>query len=87
MKATPLSKDAKEAQALIDSVKNIRDVYPEVSSEDVKRMLEKWTGSLQKESDTDAGKDEEKYATNSSEKADRKGGRTIDEAFGDMVDA
>ncbi len=82
IKPVPLAKTKKEADALLTSVKNIREVFPEMSSAEVQKLMDKWTGGLQKEASTDAP--QEKYETKSKEKA-AVGGRSIDDAFGDLT--
>ena len=84
IKATPVSKDKKEAEAILASVKNIKEVYPPMSSTEVKRMLDRWTGNQSVEAKADGAT--EKYETKSKESANKKGGRSIDEAFCDMVE-
>lgn len=84
IRATPLAKDKALVEKILGSVKRIDEIYPCPSSEEVQRMLDKWAGSSQKD-DSDQKEPAEKYPTNSSERADKKGGLSIDEAFGSMV--
>jgi hypothetical protein len=87
IKAKPLSKDKAQAQELLAAVKNIKDLFPPVSSDDVAKALNRWvSGGRSEESVVAESKPaEQKYKTNSSEDAGKKGGKTIDEAFGDML--
>ena len=83
IKPTPLLQDKQAIKGLLQQVKNIKDVYPEVSSAEVSRMMKKFAGSTAPEAKPEGGT--EKYAANTKEDAKVQGGRTIDEAFGDML--
>jgi hypothetical protein len=83
IKAGPLMPDKKSVKELVASVKNIRDVYPEVSSEEVGKILKKFAGSVGPEAKPEGGT--EKYPANTNENAKTVGKRTIDEAFGDLL--
>ncbi len=87
VRATQLSKDKKTVTEICGQVKNIKEVFPEVSSEEVKRILDKWVNSASSDATVEKKSKEatEKYKTNSSEKADKVGVRSIDDAFGDML--
>ena len=83
IRPTPLSKDKKALADLLGTVKNIKDVFPEVSSAEVSKMLRKFVGSAAPEAKPEGGV--EKYGSNTKEDAKVSGTRTIDEAFGDML--
>lgn len=84
IKATPLMADKKLAEELVASVKTINEVYPEISSEEVSRMLKKFVGNGAVDAKPEGGV--EKYSANTKENAKVTGGKSIDEAFGDMLD-
>lgn len=84
IKASPLAANAAEASKILGSVKNIREVYPEVSSADVEKIFSRWLGSLGVGEEKAAAPAKEKYETRSTEKVASKG-RSIDEAFGDLT--
>ena len=85
MKAKPVSKDKAEIKKVLAAVKKISEVYPEQSSEEVKTIFDKFVGLAQKEAKPEGGV--EKYGANTKEDAKIKGGKSIDEAFGDAEDA
>ncbi len=85
MKAKPLSKDKAEIASVLAAIKNIREVYPEQTSDEVKTIFDKFVGGSQKEAKAEGGT--EKYGANTKEDAKIKGGKSIDEAFGDPDDA
>lgn len=84
IKPTPLHKDKKEAEKILASVKNIREIYPEVSSAEVQKMMDRWTGSLDRNEEKTQEVAKEKYETKSTEKVAATG-RSIDDAFGDLT--
>jgi hypothetical protein len=79
-KPTPLSKDKAEIKKVLDSIKNIRDVYPKQSSAEVKAIFDKFVGGAQPEAKPEGGME---YGANSKE-APITGGRSIDDAFGEV---
>lgn len=83
LKPKPLSKDKREIEKILSACKNINDVYPEQSSAEVAAIFDKWIGSSSDEASTEGGV--EKYGSNTSEDAAVKGGKSIDEAFGDLA--
>lgn len=98
IKPSPLAANAADIKKITDSVKRIKDVFPELSAEEVARTFAKFVGSGSKEATTEGGT--EKYAgtkeaakpaaeapkpTNSAENAKVTGGKSIDEAFGDLL--
>lgn len=92
IRPTPLAKDAKAEKAILDSVKNIKDVYPKVPSAEVKKMFTKFLGVNSDEAKAEGGT--EKYAkkseetaapSNSKENAKLAGTKSIDDAFGDLM--
>lgn len=83
IKATSLLQNKKDVNDLLAKVKHIKDVYPELSSSEVSKMLKKFVGSSSPEAKPEGGT--EKYASNTRENSKSVGARTIDEAFGDML--
>ena len=83
LKTSPLMGDKEQTANLLASVKNLKDVYPEVPSEEVSRMLQKFLGSGAAEAKPEGGT--EKYAANTKESSKVVGGKSIDEAFGDLL--
>lgn len=84
LKPSALSADKKVAADLIASIKNIKDVYPEISSAEVSKLMKKFVGSAAPEAKPEGGS--EKYPANTKENAKTQVGRSIDEAFSDMLD-
>lgn len=92
---TPVHRDKKTRDAIMASVKNIWDVYPKETSEDVEKKLVRFVGGsspaakpeggTEKYGGSNGGKAEEKPAVNSGENSKTVGKRSIDEAFGEMV--
>lgn len=93
IKGTPLAKDKASVKKILDSVKKITDVFPEVSTAEVDKIFKKFIGSSAPEATTEGGT--EKYAkteevkapakSNTKEDAKVSGTRSIDDAFGDML--
>jgi len=80
---TALLKSKKEAAELIEKVPNMNDVYPEVSSSEVKKAFMQFINSNAADPEVkDTGKE---YKSNSAEKP-VEGTRSLDEAFGDLLD-
>jgi hypothetical protein len=91
IKPSALAKDEASCKKIVDSVKKLNDVFPKVPSSEIKKILEKFLGTNSAEAKPEGGKeyaaDSKKEAakpTNSKENA-KVGGKSIDEAFGDMV--
>lgn len=82
LKPTKLLADAKAQEELLKSVKKITEVYPEQSSEEVARIFKKFTNGAQAEAKPEGGT--EKYPAKT-ETPKVTGGRSIDEAFSDML--
>jgi hypothetical protein len=81
-KTSKLHEDKKVVQSILASVKNIDEVYARMTSADVKRIFSKFVNGAQPEAKvTDDGKE---YNSESSEKV-KKGGKSIDEAFSEML--
>lgn len=92
IKATPLAKDAATEKKILESVKRLADVYPKVSSAEVSKIFKKFVGNQGAEAKAEGGTEKyngttktETKKTNTSENAAKVGGRSIDEAFGDLV--
>lgn len=90
VKATPLLADKAARDKLLASVKNISDVYPKISSAEVHRIMEKFIGVNRAEAKPEGGteygaKPKVPKAKNSGESAEGVGGKSIDQAFGDML--
>ncbi len=101
IKSSPLASTPAEIKKIKDSIKKIKDVFPELSVEEVSRTFAKFVGGGSKEAPTEggtekygAGKEQSKPAapaaeapkpTNSGESAKLTGTKSIDEAFGDLV--
>lgn len=89
IKPSLLTKDEATTKAVLGSVKKLTEIFPKVPSSEVKKILEKFLGANSAEAKPEGGKEyaakEPAKATNSKENAKAVGGRSIDEAFGDMV--
>lgn len=89
IKPSALAKDDAGSKAVVASVKKLTDVFPKVPSGEVKRILEKFLGSNAEPAKPEGGKEyaakEPAKPANTKENAKAVGGRSIDEAFGDMV--
>lgn len=87
IRSSPLAKDEATAKRLSESVRDLKEIYPPVSSAEVERILKKFVGSNSEEAKpTDGLKYENKTKqTNSGENAKLSGTRSLDEAFGDMA--
>lgn len=82
-KTSPLHKDKDVVKKVLESVKPIHDVYPKVASEEVSKVFRKFVGNGGAEAKPEGGV--EHRPTNSGEKAKTEGGRTIDDAFEEML--
>jgi len=88
---TAILADKKAAAALLDGMKKMDEVYPKMSSEEVSRIFAKFCGEGTAEAKPEGGvekyeeKAEKPAAPNTKEDAKKVGGRSIDEAFGDML--
>lgn len=94
IRATPLS-DSKSAAADIQAkVKNIQEAYPRMPPAEVEKIFKKFVNSSAPEAKAEGGtekyegqgKDAPAPTGQSRESAHGKGGRSIDEAFGDLAD-
>lgn len=86
MKARPLSKDKKEVEKVLAACKRLSEVYPEQTSEEVAAMLDAFIGGGMPEAPASGGT--EKYSSNSGEQTSGvTGGKSIDEAFGDLANS
>jgi hypothetical protein len=95
IKATPIMPSEAAAKKLLESVKRLTEVYPRVTSAEVEKIFKKFIGSSSAESKPDGGtekysgktdtKAESKKPANSGENAAKVGGRSIDDAFGELT--
>jgi hypothetical protein len=83
---SPLTGSKTKDQELLKAIKPIREVFPKVPSSEVEAALKKFIGGGMKIEERDPKKSEEKYAAKSGEKADKAGTRSVDDAFGDLLD-
>jgi hypothetical protein len=74
----------KKVKEILDGVTNMKDVYPEVSSAEVKKAFVKFLNSQEEASEKTDGNGVE-YKPNSAEKP-VEGGMSIEEAFGELTD-
>lgn len=90
IKPSLLSKDKKSMNDILSVVKKMSDVYPEVSSAEISKLLKKFIGAGAQPAKAEGGTEKyqaAKVVTKAVAKdAPVKGGRTIDEAFGDMLE-
>lgn len=92
IKPSALAKDDATIEKLQTGVKSVYDVFTKATSEEVEKILKKFiAGGMDEAKADDDGVDykkgkSEKKATNSGENAKLSGTRSIDDAFGDMVD-
>jgi len=90
IKGSPLAKDKATVKKILESVKKIGEVFPEVPSSEVEKIFRKFVGTGAAEAATEGGKEYTAPAavakpTNSKENAKVSGTRSIDDAFGDML--
>lgn len=95
IKPSALAKDEATAKKIVDSAKKLTEIFPKVSPAEVEKILKKFVGKSSEEAKPEGGT--EKYsgkeevkparATNTKESAKLSGTRSIDEAFGDLVEA
>lgn len=85
-KPTPLTGNKAKDAELVKAVKPIRDVFPKLPAAEVESALKKFIGGGMKVADSKPDSKEEKYATKSGEKAEKAGTRSVDEAFGDLLE-
>jgi len=91
IKSSLLAKNDDLTQGILSSVKKLSEVFPEVKSEEVDKLLQKFVGNAKPET-TDTAPGNEKYEKkadakpNTKENAKVSGTRSIDEAFEDLVD-
>jgi len=92
IKQSPLAKSDADAKKIIDSAKDLSELFPKVSSTDIEKILKKFVGRSSEEAKPEGGVEKysgsEKQAVkpaNTKENAKVSGTRSIDEAFGDMV--
>ena len=87
-KPSPLTGNAAKDKELIEKIKPLAEVFPKVPSIECERALKKFVGAGSAEAKPEGG--EEKYntppKTNSNENAKKVGGRSIEDAFSDLVD-
>jgi hypothetical protein len=86
-KATPLASSKKAAEELSKACPNVWEQNPEVSPEEVKRLLEKFIGSGATEAKPEGGTEKYGKAPSSSKENASKleGTRSVDDAFSDML--
>lgn len=84
-KPTPLHKDKALVEKLLASIKPIDEVFPKNTSEQVSKMFKKFIGGGASEAKAEGGMEHKPAASNGAEKAKTEGGRTIDDAFDDLV--
>ena len=89
IKGSSLAKDKAATKKILDSVKKISEVFPEVTSAEVERIFKKFVGAASPEATTEGGKEYNKEeapkASNTKENAKVSGARSLDDAFGDML--
>lgn len=87
MRPTPLTKKKAQAKAILEKIPNIKDVFPEVSSQEAERVFMEFVNAGAGEPDVKnsgveyAAKD--KLASNSAEKP-VEGGQSLDDAFAEL---
>jgi len=84
---TPLTGKATTDQELITKIKPIRDVFPKLPTTEVEAALKKFIGGGMKIEERDPKKADEKYAGASKEKSEKAGTRSVDDAFGELLDS
>lgn len=82
-RTSPLSKDKATVEKLLTSIKPIYEVYTRMTTADVSKVFKKFVGSNAPEAKPEGGTE---YKTNSKEKSTPGVGRTIDDAFEDMLE-
>lgn len=83
-KPSPLTGNEKKDVELIASIKALDEVFIKVPSSEVEKIFSKYLGGQSKEAKADGG--EEKYAAKTTEVAAKAGKRSVDEAFGELLD-
>lgn len=85
-KLTELASTKKERDELLNSVKNLEDVCPKVTSGEVKKKLMAWINSVEATNGANKVKTEtvgqQKYSTNSKETS-KTGGKSVEDVFMD----
>jgi hypothetical protein len=79
-------KPATDAE-LLAKIKPIRDVFPKLPASEIEAALKKFIGGGMKIEERDPKKADEKYAGASKEKAETAGTRSVDDAFGALLDS
>ena len=84
---TPFMSSKKSTDEFLAKMKNMDAVYPKMSSADVEKAFKRFIGDNSSEAKAEGGteKYEAKPAANTKENAAKVGGRSIDDAFGDML--
>lgn len=83
IKAKPLTTDKNLKEEILKSVKNIYDVYPRQSSEEVSKIIAKFRGENSPPAKPEGGTE---YQSGAKEDAKIVGTKSIEEAFGDLTD-
>jgi hypothetical protein len=81
---SPLTGNAGKDAELVKKIKPIREVFPKVPTSEVELALKKFIGGGQKV-ETKPAEKEQKYAGKGTEKAAKAGTRSVDDAFGDLL--
>lgn len=87
-KPTPLTGNPAKDAELVKAIKDPDEVYPKVPASEVANALKKFIGGgMQVEAGSKSSGSEEKYASNTKEKAEKAGSRPVDEAFGELLNS
>lgn len=84
-KPSPLTGNDSKDKELIESIKPLAEVFVKVPSSEVEKIFSKFLGGQGKEAKADGG--EEKYAAKTTENAKTVGKRSVDEAFGELLES
>lgn len=84
-KPSALTGNAAKDEALVKEVKPLAEVYPKVPSSEVEKAFSKYLGGQSREAKPEGGT--EKYAPKTTENAKTAGKRSVDEAFGELLDS
>jgi len=86
---SPLTGNAAKDAELLKKIKPIREVFPKLPAAEIEAALKKFIGGGMKieENRGEPKKGEEKYAGASKEKAEAAGTRSVDDAFGALLES
>jgi hypothetical protein len=85
-KPSALTGERAKVTELIAQIRPIREVFPKVPVAEIELTLKKFVGGGMKVDDPKASKKDEKYPVKSKERAEAAGARSVEDAFGDLLE-